>query len=344
MSTTDLTNTLADLAGRINHHHRQAEVALNSGLQHALEAGRLLIEVKGQVEHGGWTVWLQEHFEGSERTARAYMQVAKHWPELEAKRQTSAILSLDGALKVLAGPKDQEPWDAWEAAGRLRDAVDRVRKRYPETAIGAMPGLLRIIAGEMDSELERTTASRLAGEGEHISHRTSSLDDVGNQNAPPGSRDWAVWLIGQVKVLLNRLDSTASTLRDWLFLLEEHKAWKSLDYASMDLLCAKEIGVDSPHIDAIKCPSPRNKRSPLEVAKNILSDTDRLIEHIERSDRGSASQRERYATNLRSGKWYVSASRKLFTKSGAPAPPKDGNGAQPAEEPPNAKQDPASCN
>ncbi len=95
---------LTNLAARINAEHASAEAALNAGLQHALEAGRLLIEAKAQVAHGEWAGWLQDNFDGSDRTARAYMQVTKRWPEIEAKRGTSAVLSLDQATKLLAQP------------------------------------------------------------------------------------------------------------------------------------------------------------------------------------------------------------------------------------------------
>lgn len=96
---------LAKLATEINEHHRAAETALRSGLEHALEAGRLLMEAKGRCQHGTWGGWLEEHFEGSERTARVYMQVAKRWPEIQAKRQHVADLTFRDALKLLAAPK-----------------------------------------------------------------------------------------------------------------------------------------------------------------------------------------------------------------------------------------------
>ncbi|HEY7423265.1 MAG TPA: hypothetical protein VH682_03395 [Gemmataceae bacterium] len=41
-------DALAELAGRINAEHQQAESALRAGLQHAKVAGELLIEAKKQ--------------------------------------------------------------------------------------------------------------------------------------------------------------------------------------------------------------------------------------------------------------------------------------------------------
>lgn len=102
-------SALPDLAQRINEHHRAAEADARSALQHALEAGRLLVEAKkSQCQHGQWVAWLADHFDGSERTAQAYMRVSRHWPELEAKAQTSALLTVDAALASLGRTVDSD--------------------------------------------------------------------------------------------------------------------------------------------------------------------------------------------------------------------------------------------
>lgn len=100
--TTDLT-TLAD---KVNAEHRACEQAAGAALGHAINAGELLTEVKAGLPHGSFGAWLQKNFAGSDRTARAYMRVYANREELEAKRQSSATLSLDGALKELSTPKE----------------------------------------------------------------------------------------------------------------------------------------------------------------------------------------------------------------------------------------------
>ena len=114
---------LAKLATEINEHHRAAETALRSGLEHALEAGRLLMEAKGRCQHGTWGGWLEKHFEGSERTARAYMQVAKRWPEIEATRQRAADLSFRDAVKMLVAPGTEQ---AEQQLDDLRARLDSI--------------------------------------------------------------------------------------------------------------------------------------------------------------------------------------------------------------------------
>src|SRR5215217_3290921 len=87
---------LDTLAARINEEHCACETAANAVPTHAMSAGELLMEAKGQLPHGAFGSWLKENFAGSDRTARAYMRVYSHREELEAKRQSSATLSLDG--------------------------------------------------------------------------------------------------------------------------------------------------------------------------------------------------------------------------------------------------------
>ena len=73
--------TLDDLATAINDEHRQAEAAMNTGLQHALEAGRLLLEAKALCAHGQWLPWVADNFEGSIRTSQCYTRLAERWPQ-----------------------------------------------------------------------------------------------------------------------------------------------------------------------------------------------------------------------------------------------------------------------
>jgi hypothetical protein len=48
---------LADLANRINQHHKAAEAAISSGLEHALQTDRSSLEGKEQIAHGACLPW-----------------------------------------------------------------------------------------------------------------------------------------------------------------------------------------------------------------------------------------------------------------------------------------------
>ena len=105
---------LADLAGQINAKHLAVQQALTAGLAHAVDAGKLLIQVKAMLDHGQWLPWLKGNCPAiSERTAQAYMRVAREYPSLaEANPQRVADLSFRQAIKFLAEPgKAKAGWD-----------------------------------------------------------------------------------------------------------------------------------------------------------------------------------------------------------------------------------------
>ena len=98
---------LNDLAKRINEEHEACQVAMRSAVEHAVRAGELLIEAKAGLAHGQWLPWLEGHCGVSERTAQAYMRLARELPKLEPEdAQRVADLPLREALKELAEPTD----------------------------------------------------------------------------------------------------------------------------------------------------------------------------------------------------------------------------------------------
>ncbi len=107
---TEIEKNLETLAERINAEHRACDDALRSGLRHAVNAGGLLTEAKERVDHGEWGSWLADNFEGSTRTAQAYMKVSREVPNLDAaKAQRVADLSFRGALAELSAPLEEKP-------------------------------------------------------------------------------------------------------------------------------------------------------------------------------------------------------------------------------------------
>jgi len=76
-------NSLADLAARIQYEHELCAVAVKRGCEHAIAAGKLLLEAKAVIGHGRWLPWLREHCRMSARTAQVYMQLARLAPDAQ---------------------------------------------------------------------------------------------------------------------------------------------------------------------------------------------------------------------------------------------------------------------
>ena len=76
---------------------------LTSSVQNAITAGRYLTAAKNKVEHGQWSTWVSENWEGDGRTARTaqrYMSLAKFDGDL------SEVDSLRDALNIVADAKN----------------------------------------------------------------------------------------------------------------------------------------------------------------------------------------------------------------------------------------------
>ena len=96
----DLTETksgnLATWATDINHHHQQACLRAGEAINHAIEAGKLLIAVKQRLPHGEFGGWLEKNLEVSDRHARRYMAAAQGKPvpvrAIASKRTPVSVL------------------------------------------------------------------------------------------------------------------------------------------------------------------------------------------------------------------------------------------------------------
>ncbi len=144
----DRSNSLVDLAHRINAEHTEIGRALKAGIEHAIVAGELLIEAKRQLKHGQWLPWLREHCQISERTASLYMRLARHKVELEAKSATVADLTVNDAIALLAPPTEQDPSMAkGEAiANRIREANHAVMEAVAEKMLDQRTLAIRVHA------------------------------------------------------------------------------------------------------------------------------------------------------------------------------------------------------
>jgi hypothetical protein len=77
VSAVAVVNTSIEaLAAPINQEHRACRESYGAALEHAVACGDLLREAQMKMQHGAWTGWVEENFEGSLRTAQEYIQIA----------------------------------------------------------------------------------------------------------------------------------------------------------------------------------------------------------------------------------------------------------------------------
>lgn len=116
-TTNDAATPLPELAQLINQAHRAADASARDSVQHAITAGRLLIEVKARVPHGEFHDWLKANCaDVTVRTAQRYVQVARAWDAWdEQKRHAVSRQSLRDVLRSF--PSDAKPGRASMGGG-----------------------------------------------------------------------------------------------------------------------------------------------------------------------------------------------------------------------------------
>lgn len=150
---------LSQLAESINDEHRGVIDCAKRSLHHAKAAGDKLRNAKKKLgKHGDWESWLSNSVDFSRRTAQAYMRIARHWGELEAKAdslnaQGVAFLGIHRAMQLLAKPKAQAP--SKKAANGYASAFDQDEDSdaFPRPHIEISeesPGVSRVEAVEED--------------------------------------------------------------------------------------------------------------------------------------------------------------------------------------------------
>ena len=98
--TTDTkTGNLATWAADINHHHQQACLRAGEAINHAIEAGKLLIAVKQRLPHGEFGNWLEKNIQVTQRQAQRYIAAAQGKPV-----PVRAIASNTTPVSYLAAP------------------------------------------------------------------------------------------------------------------------------------------------------------------------------------------------------------------------------------------------
>jgi hypothetical protein len=119
------SNSLTELAARINEAHEALVSAQKGTLEYAIKTGELLQEAKNKLKHGEWSKWLELNCPNiSARTATDYMKLARNQARVGSNQQRAAELSIRGALrsikpepKTRQKPKQSKP----DLVGLLHD-------------------------------------------------------------------------------------------------------------------------------------------------------------------------------------------------------------------------------
>jgi hypothetical protein len=160
------------LATRINASHQQFLEAVRDSLEHARQAGVLLLQAKEKVKaaDGSWERWVQKNCRFTLSTAQRYMRVADHYHRLLELEEDLGRLSLTSALRLLSrGPGQadrpapaacrpikvgsrEEVHELARKAGRLELPADSAEQRFVGSRAAALAK--QVLAAARRSELK----------------------------------------------------------------------------------------------------------------------------------------------------------------------------------------------
>ncbi|HRK30344.1 MAG TPA: DUF3102 domain-containing protein [Tepidisphaeraceae bacterium] len=173
------------VASAINAEH---EACIRSGkafIEHAMNAGKLLIEQKARVAHGEWGDWLAANIAFSESVAQRYMRLARH-PEIveQAKASRATDLSVRAALQAMASPEKQ--------TGASTDASDRLDELETkiDAALWKVSQVGRAFAKIRDGELWRQSDKSSFEEYCKANHHSVKLSEDENER----------WIVGLMEL------------------------------------------------------------------------------------------------------------------------------------------------
>jgi len=131
--------SLVELASAINYEHQLCQEAYKASLLHARRTGEFLLQAKSQVKSsttGRWLPWLLANCPDlPERTARAYMEVAREWERIE-KSATVADFGFKDALKLLSENRASK-----KSAVRSAEPTDVIDAQWTQTQSSSEPPL-----------------------------------------------------------------------------------------------------------------------------------------------------------------------------------------------------------
>jgi hypothetical protein len=183
--------SLAKLAEKIRASHERCLKALHNSLEHAREAGTLLLEAREKVKDAGqpWLKWLQDNCTCSTSEAQRYMRIADRYGELKQLQKDLKGLSLTKALKLLSGGPEKEGKQTPQAAPELlkvssQSEVTHLRRKAPE---------VRLPDGSAEQQFVTSKAKQIARQILALVKKSQLKDGDG------GPAQLAVTLLEQLK-------------------------------------------------------------------------------------------------------------------------------------------------
>lgn len=83
-----------------------------------------------------------------------------------------------------------------------------------------------------------------------LRERSITLDELGDPDAPIGSRPWSLWLANEIRKTLYDNQQTGTRLRYLVDTFKEHAGWQELGFLTWEEFCAKRLQTEAEKIES----------------------------------------------------------------------------------------------
>ncbi len=83
----------------------------------------------------------------------------------------------------------------------------------------------------------------------NLSTITKPLDELGDANAPIGSRPWLLFVANEIRKTLYDKEQTGRRLQDLVEVFKEHAGWQEFGYLTWEEYCNKRLQVEAEKIE-----------------------------------------------------------------------------------------------
>ncbi len=250
----------------INIEHRLARNKANEAVQHAVNCGLMLLQVKASKQHGQWLPWLDGEIEAGrlavkDRQVRSYMQLASNWqrdanlleaPSIrqalelfsdkpDATEQPDLLIELEAeraariAAEQEAAAERADKLDSAMARCKAEEKISEEARRTREFQIESNERRKKIIDLEMEIDTLKTAAPIV---------QTIEVIPADYETA----KAQAAKRIAELEAVNQ---SWVDSDKDARKLIEVHKREKVIQQARLDMICrTAALLIDLEHTDA----------------------------------------------------------------------------------------------
>ena len=96
-----------------------------------------------------------------------------------------------------------------------------------------------------------------------LSLTTKPLDELGDPNAPIGSRPWLLYVANEIRKTLYDKEQTGRRLQDLVEVFKEHAGWQEFGYLTWEEYCAKRLQTEAEKIESEVARRAEQAKPPL---------------------------------------------------------------------------------